>query len=320
MKKRSFAYFGKARNWYRISFKELAGRAEVTPEYVSLLEKRRSEPGVSIALRIALALGLSIDDILNLHSGLERLLAEHRPLFRLPYSLISSSSLVELVARLNQPTNLQDEHYASFPGTDDNRSSLMLELAKRIAAIEKTSPDYQSYGRAEFVPREVEGALNLPLAERLELGEAYSALLEQRKLSTYAFAKQTSLSRRFLADLMQSRVEVSVVNLDLACWIVGVTVDELIYTAYPQLSRIKWPFFVQARPEPYQNEEMVRLLTSPAVLQSFEANPVYERARMMLAYKSWWLSEARASELAAQEAGQSYKVLTPAIFQLTSLT
>ena len=320
MKKRSFSYIGKTRKWFRLSLKDLASQAKITPEYLSMLEKKRSEPGISIALKLALALGLRIDDILNLYSGLERLLSEERPLFRLPHT-IRNEQIIALVAGLNKPAALENEHYASAFGAEDNRSSLFLDLSQRIAQLEQTTPEYLVHQRAEFIPLE-QRTLKVELPERLELGEAYSAMLEQQKLTAYAVSQKTGLSSYFITDLSMNRAEVSVVNLDLATKVIGISVDELIFVAYPQLSRIKWPFFVQALggAKPYQNEETTRLLTSPATLRAFEQAPVYERARMMLAYKTWWLAEAQARQADEISAtNKEVRVLTPAIFRLLEL-
>jgi transcriptional regulator with XRE-family HTH domain len=300
VKKRSFSLIGQIRKSLKLDLKQLAQQAAITPQSLSTLEKKRAEPDGSTALRLALALGLRIDDILNLYSGLPRLLTEQRPLFRLPHT-IQAPEIVKLLAELNQPAVLKTEYYSIILGAQDNRISTLLDLTQRLAQIEKTTAEYQTYQRAEFVPLAQPLPPGLELPAKLELGQAYQTLLELQKLTTAEVCIKTSFSKYFLAELLHNRAEVSVVEWDLASWTVGLTVDELLFVAYPRLARFKWPFFIQALPglQPYQEQQMLNILISLTTLEAFEQSRLEERARLMLAYKSWWQSEAQARKALA---------------------
>lgn len=51
------------REAYGVRHGELAGRASVTPGYLTLIEQGRRQPSPAVAMRIAIALGVSLDSI-----------------------------------------------------------------------------------------------------------------------------------------------------------------------------------------------------------------------------------------------------------------
>jgi transcriptional regulator with XRE-family HTH domain len=51
------------RDAYGLRHGELAGRAKITPGYLTLIEQGRRQPSPAVAARIALGLGVSLDSI-----------------------------------------------------------------------------------------------------------------------------------------------------------------------------------------------------------------------------------------------------------------
>lgn len=247
------------------------------------------------ALKVASVLGYRLEDILNLHhDSLSRLLDQRRPLFRLPHT-ITQPEIVAKVEELNNPKLLREDYYSI--GDFDVRCRLLIAITRKLAEKEAGTVEYKAFGRTEYiVPQPAEdGSLaswDYDLPDGLKLGAAYSAVCQRLGLTNKMLSDKTGLSRNYFADLQSDAAESSIGNLDLAAWAVGLSADEVIMIAHP--SRRKWPFFIPYGS--YSNQDMVKLLTSPATLAAFEQAPVEERASMMLDYRAWLVEEAEARE------------------------
>lgn len=316
---------GKKRGFYSIKLirkfdsddkaKDLAERARITPAYLSKIEAGKSDPSVTVAWYLATLKGLRVDDVLNLDSGVERLIKERRPLFRVPDS-IKKPGVREQFAKWNEPSELKDNYYLS--GNHLNRCSMLIKTTHKMAQEEILTPEYQNGGLTEFVISEpdVNGLVpeltdsqGKPI-ERLQLGEAFEAVIKLLDLNTNAIALKVGVSRSLVTAIETDKNEVSVGHVDQVTEVLGLTVDELIFIANP--SHTKWTFFIQAGSE-FQNQEMKALVTKPATLRAFRQADIPGRAEMMLDYKKWLKVEAETAE-ANSKLDKRFMVVSP-VFQ-----
>lgn len=90
---------------------ELASQAEVTTNYISRLEGSGAAPGIDLAARLALALGVPVADLLPTTPDLDDLAVTRRQAKKLFDELLESEDravlvlLTQLLARLAEATN-----------------------------------------------------------------------------------------------------------------------------------------------------------------------------------------------------------------------
>jgi transcriptional regulator with XRE-family HTH domain len=90
---------------------ELAHQSEVTTNYISRLEGGGAAPGIDLVARIALALGVSIADLLPTSSILDDLESTRQQAKKLFDALVTTEDrailllLTQLLARLSEATN-----------------------------------------------------------------------------------------------------------------------------------------------------------------------------------------------------------------------
>ena len=305
--RRTFTQYATLRKAHNLSAKDVSVITGVPQSTISKVERGTLEPSALSALHLSSVVGLRVDDVLNLSGGGDTLVREHRPFIRIPHTLSQNTALVKKADELNQPA-LLEEYY--WPGNLQSRLDLLLELRPLIAHQEEETKEYQhSPHRAECVlASDTQGEI----PDRLRVGEAFHLLIEQQGLTRKKVAEQADMSRSFINELENDHSEPLVGSLDLAARAVGVTIDELIWCAYP--SRTRWIFFVQAYPWVYQSGEMVSLLMAPETLQVFTKASVDTRVRMMLAYKEWLRKEW---EFHLHPTTQSF-ITVPAIFRAAS--
>ncbi len=90
---------------------ELARQAEVTTNYISRLEGGGAAPGIDLAARLALALGVPVADLLPTTADLDDLAVTRKQAKKLFDELLQSEDravlllLTQLLARLSEATN-----------------------------------------------------------------------------------------------------------------------------------------------------------------------------------------------------------------------
>jgi transcriptional regulator with XRE-family HTH domain len=90
---------------------ELARQAEVTANYISRLEAGGAAPGIDLAARLALALGVSVAHLLPTTPALDDLAVTRRQAKKLFDALLETEDravlllLTQLLARLSEATN-----------------------------------------------------------------------------------------------------------------------------------------------------------------------------------------------------------------------
>ncbi|HEX2913531.1 MAG TPA: helix-turn-helix transcriptional regulator [Chloroflexia bacterium] len=315
VEKRDLAALEYIRKAAGISVAELAAIANISEPAWYAIERGKETTLNKVYLAISM-LGYRIDDVLKMHKkSLPVLLQGVEPFIRLPHTIVQAD-IVEKVRELNNLQLLEEEHY--WAGGFRDRCEILVATSRKIAEKELLTPAYLKQHRAEYVipgPAEQVRILEMEAGstrEGLKLGAAYTALCKELGLSTSRLSEMTGLSRPFFIDLQNDLAEPMLGSLDIASRAVGLTVDELIYTAHPEEGQHKWIFFVPQNS--YCNRQMVELVTSEETLQYFAARttPVEERARMMLAYKAWLRAEAEASISSQAE----QRVIMPAAFRL----
>lgn len=274
------------------------------------------ETSLGSVYRVITSLGYRIDDILKMHKkSLQVLLQGVEPFIRLPHT-IGQEDIIDKVRELNSLKLLEEDHY--WPGGFKSRCEILVATTRKIAQKELLTSAYIERHRAEFVVPQGAETGRIPEIDApsiqggFKLGAAYTAFCKELGLSNNRLSEMTNLSRPFFIDLQNDQAEPMLGSLDIAARAINLTIDELIYTAHPEVARQKWIFFIpQAQ---YLNQKMVELLTSEQTLGYFasENTPIQERASMMLGYKSWLKAETEARLSLVSEK----KVVMPAAFRL----
>ena len=311
IKKRGFVTAVHIRKGLSLSAKTVADAMNITPATLSRVEQLKTDASITVAYRNATALGLRLDDMMNM-DNINVPLIEHRPFVRLPY-IIKDEQLIAQIAQINSEEMLK-EYYASsaFPS---ERAKLMLSCTQVIGEYEVEAVGYEEawaeYAPVIALPKQLKEVGVPEEKEEWRLGDAYAAVRSVRQVASRTIAMRAGVSPSLIVKMESNVSDLSARNFDAIARALGLTADELIFVAHPPKHR--WPLFLPQGT--YSNQQMVA--STFEICRNFNQITLEERAEAMVAFKDWLSAEYWAK--IGIKTGNNELITAPNTFSLTKL-
>lgn len=274
---------GNIRTHFKLSQTKLAEKAGISIDQLGRIEKYKTQPTISVAWRLSLALNCPLDDLLNLTEYVDM----YGPWIKVPH-VITTTGLIEQANIYNTDPMLH--RYMQIDRYED-RVKLYLAFHETISSYEQATTAWKEYQKAEYYhqePFELE-----PEPEKLMLGEAFEAVRRLRDITTVKLAKQTELAQSVFSKFENNQIDISISNYDKIVRVLGVSANELIAIARPPKHR--WGLLLPHKPYPYTNKQMLKSHTVNC-LQFSSLKKVEQRAEVILAFRDWLTAETNNEE------------------------